>query len=339
MPRIAVLGTGANGAGIGADLIRAGLDVTFIEQWPEHVEAMRRHGLEVRMPDETATTQVHPLHLCEVATLREPFDVVFVLMKAYDTRWATELIKPHVRDDGLVVGVQNGMTVSTIADVMGPERTLGAVIEISSAMWEPGVVERHVPPSGSWFALGGIDPVAHARADEVAELLRHAGTVEVTDDILSAKWMKLVVNAAELVPTAIVGETMRAAVALPGMREFMVTAGVEAMDAAVAAGATPMPIFGLEGLEGNDPKAFVEPLIDAVFDQFALDNTTTTIHQDWSKHRHSEVEEINGLVVAEHERAGTKSPANKITLDIGLQIERGEAEAGLHQLDRLLASI
>jgi hypothetical protein len=34
-PRIAVVGTGANGAGIGVDLVRAGHDVTFIEQWPE----------------------------------------------------------------------------------------------------------------------------------------------------------------------------------------------------------------------------------------------------------------------------------------------------------------
>ena len=339
MPRIAVLGTGANGAGIGADLIRAGLDVTFIEQWPDHVEAMRRGGIEVRMPTETLVTQVNPLHLCEVATLRRAFDVVFVLVKAYDTRWAVELIKPHVAPDGLVVGVQNGMTVDTIADVMGAERTLGAVIEISSAMWEPGVVERHVPPAGSWFALGGIQPTAHARAEEVAVLLRHAGTVQVTNDIRSAKWMKLLVNAAELVPAAIVDLPMRAAAALPGMREFMIASGVEAMDAAIAAGRTPMAIFGLEGLEGKAPRSLVEPLIDAVFEQFALDSTTTTVHQDWSKGRHSEVEEINGHVVRERERHGQASPANEATLHIGLEIERGESKPGPHQLERLLAAL
>jgi glycerol-3-phosphate dehydrogenase len=33
--KIAVLGTGANGAAIGADLTRAGLDVVLIDQWPE----------------------------------------------------------------------------------------------------------------------------------------------------------------------------------------------------------------------------------------------------------------------------------------------------------------
>ena len=51
--KIAVLGTGANGASIGADLTRAGLDVTFIDQWPAHVEAMRKDGIRIEMPDET----------------------------------------------------------------------------------------------------------------------------------------------------------------------------------------------------------------------------------------------------------------------------------------------
>ena len=39
MPSIAIIGTGANGAAAGADLAGAGHDVTFIEQWPAHVEA------------------------------------------------------------------------------------------------------------------------------------------------------------------------------------------------------------------------------------------------------------------------------------------------------------
>ena len=42
--KIAVLGTGANGAAIGADLTRAGLDVVLIDQWPENVAAMRERG-------------------------------------------------------------------------------------------------------------------------------------------------------------------------------------------------------------------------------------------------------------------------------------------------------
>ena len=38
--KIAVLGTGANGSCVAADLTNAGLDVVLIDQWPEHVEAI-----------------------------------------------------------------------------------------------------------------------------------------------------------------------------------------------------------------------------------------------------------------------------------------------------------
>src|SRR5690348_12110720 len=127
--KIAIVGTGANGASIGADLTLAGEDVVFIEQWPAHVEAMRAHGVKINLPERTLTVDVRTLHLCEVATLRERFDVVLLLMKAYDTRWAAHLIAPYLREDGLMAGVQNGMTTGVVTEVLGADRTIGAVIE------------------------------------------------------------------------------------------------------------------------------------------------------------------------------------------------------------------
>ncbi len=103
MTSIAIVGTGANGAAIGADLAEAGHDVTFIEQWPAHVEAIRQHGIRVETPEEKVSAKVPVLHFCEVATLRRRFDVVLMLVKAYDTRWACELIKPYLADDGIAV--------------------------------------------------------------------------------------------------------------------------------------------------------------------------------------------------------------------------------------------
>ena len=88
--RIAVMGTGASGASIGADLTRAGLDVTFIEQWPSHVVAMRANGIRIEMPEQAITTPVRVFNLCEAVALRETFDVVLIVVKAYDTRWACE---------------------------------------------------------------------------------------------------------------------------------------------------------------------------------------------------------------------------------------------------------
>lgn len=75
--------------------------------------------------------------------------------------------------------------------------------------------------------------------------MRNSGTVEVVDDIHSAKWMKLIVNAAELIPSAIIDTALRDAAEDKAFLEVMRLAGYEAMAAALADGATIMPIIGM----------------------------------------------------------------------------------------------
>lgn len=86
--RIAVLGAGANGASVAADLARAGANAVLIDQWPENVERIRKHGLTVELPDETLRVPITAMHLCELGTIRDKFDTVLMLVKAYDSDWA-----------------------------------------------------------------------------------------------------------------------------------------------------------------------------------------------------------------------------------------------------------
>lgn len=335
--RIAVLGTGANGAGIGADLTRAGHDVTFIEQWPAHVEAMRANGVRVEMPHETQTTQVRVHHLCEVAEMRQHFDLVFVLVKAYDTRWACELIKPIMSPNGLAVGLQNGMQTDDMVEILGAHRVLGAVIEVSSNMFEPGVVERQSPPDRSWFAIGSLNTSTHGREETVAGILRAAGTVEISDDIRSSKWMKLVANAAELVPSAILDLPLGDAVRLPGMREFMIATGHEAVRTALASGRRLVPIFGMTEADISHPDDYAVMLLDRVLTEYTLPSTRTTVLQDWMKGRRSEVQEINGLVVRTQSELGGEAPLNARVVDVAMRIEAGDLQPGPENLALLLA--
>lgn len=336
---IAVVGTGANGAAVGADLTRAGLRVTLIDQWPANVEQLRAHGVRQETPDDTTLTPVRALHLCDVATLRERFDLVFVVVNAYDTRWACELIAPYVAPDGLVVGLQNGMTIDVMAQVTGSQRTLGSVIEIAAAMFDPGVVERHTPVQGTWFAVGGLDPAAHERAGVVADVLRHAGSVAVVDDIRSAKWMKLVVNSAELVTSACLDLPLLQAARVPGMHDFMLRAGKEAVRTSMALGQRIVPIFGLEDVDPAAPELFVERMLDAVYTQWSLPHTLTTVLQDWRKGRHSEVDELNGYVVRQQELLGGSAPANARTVEVAHRIEAGDLKPGVENAELLLAPL
>lgn len=148
--KIAMLATGANGSVISADLIEAGLDVSMIDMWGEHVEAMRANGLTIKTGDEERNIKVNAYHLSDVCTFTEKFDVVLLTSNGYDTRWLTELIKPHLADDGVVVGVQNCMTAETIAEIVGPERTVGCVVELASQMFEPAEIRRSTTKDHTW---------------------------------------------------------------------------------------------------------------------------------------------------------------------------------------------
>lgn len=321
--KVAVLGAGANGASIGADITEAGCDVVLIDQWPEHVQVMRQHGLRIDMPDQTLQLPVRAYHLCDVCTFTEQFDVVFLVVKAYDTRWSCQLIEPYVKTDGLVVGVQNGMTTDTIAEIVGPHRTIGCVIEIASTMFDPGVVTRHTPRGRSWFAIGGIDRATSGREHQVAALLRHCGSVETVGNIRATKWMKLVSNATVLVSTALLGLPIQEAVALPGAREWILRAGQEAFDIGVALGHPALPILGLTEQDMRQSNRVVETMLDVLLAGFVAPTTKTTVLQDWIKGRRSEVDSLNGLVVFEATRLGRSAPVNAAITDLAYRIEKG----------------
>jgi 2-dehydropantoate 2-reductase len=338
-PRIAVLGAGANGASIGADLTTAGHDVTLIEQWPEHVERMRSDGLRILSPEGELRVQPRTMHLCEVATLRARFDVVLMLMKAYDSRWAAQLIEPHLAEDGLLVGLQNGMTVDSVSAAVGIRRTMGAVIEVSSTMDEPGLVHRHTGVGQSWFAVGAPEGGPAGREEEIASLLRTSGTVQLADDIVATKWMKLISNSTLLVTSALLGLPMLDALHTDGMRRIMLKAGQEALAVGLALGHPVLPIFGLTPEEVADPDQVVEIMLDKLFAGFVKPGATTTVLQDWRKARRSEAEDLNGHVESEGVRLGVPTPMNSAVVELARSIERGELEPGLANLVAMSAAL
>jgi 2-dehydropantoate 2-reductase len=236
---------------------------------------------------------------------------------------AAQLIEPYLKSDGLLVGVQNGMTTQTIADVVGPSRSLGCVIEISSSMFVPGVTVRDSNHARSWFAVGPNEPEETGRAEEIAELLRHAGRVSVVENVQATKWMKLISNATTLVSTALFGLSIHEGAASPEGRDLMLRSGQEALEVGQALGHPVLPIFGLTENGVAHLNSVVDLLLDTLLKGFTLPTTKTTVLQDWMKGRHSEVNDLNGTVVAEAEWLGREAPVNAAIVEMALEIESG----------------
>jgi 2-dehydropantoate 2-reductase len=337
--RIAVMGVGAIGSSVGADLVDAGEEVLLVDQWPAHVEAMRAHGLRVVMPDCDLQVAVRAMHLCDLAAERPVFDIVFLATKSYDTTWASHLIAPFLADDAVFVGLQNGMNDDTIMSIVGRSRTVASVVELSAEIYEPGFVQRDTTRTGTWFGLGELDGAITDRLREVANLLGHSAQVSVTGNILGAKWTKLVTNSMTMGPFSLFGLKNWDAAALPGMTEISLGIGRESAAVGAALGHRLEPIFGLsaEDFAGSDDQVLITAM-RTLHRHVGKEATTATV-QDHLKGRRTELEYITGTVVQKGRAVGVPTPINEAVLDLGRQIGAGTRRMDPSNLEVLKSMI
>jgi 2-dehydropantoate 2-reductase len=322
---LAVLGTGSIGSCVGADLTKAGHNAVLIDQWPAHIEAMKINGLRIVMTRSGAElhTPVRALHLCEVCALRDQFDIVFLTAKSYDTGWMVEFIKPHLKPDGVLVSLQNSLNDEWIAPLIGYERDIGGVVELSAKMFEPGLVKRNTDHSRTWFALGELHGRVTPRVEEVAEILRAVGKTDVTTNIWGAKWTKLVVNCMFM---AICG--------ILGILDWEVTQNPQPL------GYRLEPIFGLspEDFLGSTDEVLKKNLM-ALISHIGKESLNCIL-QDHMKGRRSEVEFLNGLVVRKGREAKVPTPLNEAIASLDRQVEQGTLkpdQSNLPMLEKLIA--
>lgn len=322
--RFALIGSGAVGSSLGSDLVAAGFDVTFFDPWWHHVEAIKSNGLTVNVPTGSATHHIDAHHLHEVAETKRQFDVVFTAVKAYDTRWACELAKPLMREDSVLVGLQNGMTIDESSEILGAERSMGCVLGIAANLPEPGVVNREFDSSETWLSVGEVTGDMSDRLKDVHEALSHTAQVEMTADIRSAKWMKLLANIPEMLPSGILGLPLLDAAQAPGVRAVMDQMSREAYALAEALGITFQPTLGLTQDDVIESDEYAVGLLDVILTSYSRPSTRVAVLQDWEKGRRAEIDAFSGYIVRESEKQGIDAPVNRAVVNIARQIEAGK---------------
>ena len=332
--KIAVLGAGAIGSSVGADLTRAGHDVTIVDQWPAQVEALKAEGITIRMPEEEVKTAVHALHLCELASANLEFDIALLAVKSNDHRWMAELMRPYLKSDGVLVGVQNGMNDDSLASIIGRDRVVGCALELSAEIFTPGLVKRNTARATTWFAVGELDGFYTPRVQEIAALLGNVGRCDVTNNIYGAKWTKLIANTMTMGPFGLLGLGNAEAANLPGMFDISVKLGRESFAVGAALGYRVEPIFGLRADEfaGSSDENLVTAMKTLL--GHVSRGRTAPIH-DHIKGRRSEMEFIPGVVARKGRELGIPTPCNDAVVELDRQINQGLLRMDRSNFERL----
>ena len=316
--RIGIVGAGGIGAIVGGMLSRAGHDVTLVDQWPGHVNAMKKDGLRITGVMGEHVVPVKALHIHELQGVGEPFDMVFVAVKAYDTDWATTLMLPHLAPDGVVVSFQNGINDERIAAIAGRERTLGCVITIGAAVYDPGVALcTNVEPVA--FKIGELDGSETPRIAEIARIMNDVGLSKTTTNLWGERWAKLASNCMGNPLTALAGYTYAEALHRPETRRIETQVGAECIRAARAAGHDVEAVLGMppdqivdaaEGRNIEDLEAGMLALADRLGG-----SARASFLQDVMKGRRTEIEYLNGFVSEQGRSLGVATPFNDAVIE------------------------
>jgi len=241
---VLIWGAGAIGGILGAYWARAGVPVLMVDIDADHVGACRGVGLRISGPVDAFSVKVPCLTPSE---LNGTYRRVVLAVKAQATQKAIHALAPHLAADGFVMSAQNGLNERMIAEVVGPDRTMGAFVNYGADWQEPGHV---LFGNRGAVVVGEIVGPPRTRTSAMLELLQiFEPDALLTPDIWCYLWGKLGYGAM-LFATALTHDTMTESFEEPSRIPLLIGLAREVMLVTRAEGVVP------RGFNGYDPAAF-----------------------------------------------------------------------------------
>jgi len=236
--KIAIAGAGAMGSGTGFALAKGGADVTLIDPFAAHMEAIKKNGLLVEYGNGN-TEKIQLNAVTSVDKIKGTFDMVIFLVKRNVSEKAYDGVASIISEDTYVVSLQNGLGNHEFLQERKPEdKIIYGCINASTRIIEPGKISL-IPFGAVNFFIGslGKSAPAQAAAKKLSELFVKGGfTSEYKDEIDKQIWVKALVNIAVNSVSAVTGLKVPYFFAHPKSAWLMTELVQEAADVAKARG-------------------------------------------------------------------------------------------------------
>src|SRR5215468_6881177 len=342
--KILFVGAGAIGSYIGSFLSRSGHHVTLVDPWAEQVETIRSKGISVTGPHDPFVARPKAFHLGESQRMPRDFDLAFVAMKVYDTAWAAQVALRHIKPEGFIVASENCWPDPIVASVAGASRSLGLIMsKIGVALWKPGQVERGAEKGQGTghdvFRVGEHDGRITARTKEVAEMLKVIDGSLATDNLWGERWSKLCANSTGNPVQAMSGLGSFEIASSEVGRAITIHLGAESARVGLALGYR-IPKFGGTTVEqwADAGRRETYETLDRMLTPTSSGSRSwrASMGQDVTKGRLTEIDYMNGYVVAKGHERGIPTPVSGAVVDMVHEVERGTRPAAPQNIEQTL---
>lgn len=291
------------GGSLAAHATRAGHDVTVVDVSADVLKQIRTNGISVQTPEGPFTA--NPTVTDDPADVGV-VDVIVLFVKAQHTESAARSLTPMIGPHTAVTTLQNGWgNADRLAAVVPAEQLVIGVTYNSCTLSGPGQVV-HTGRGGT--VTGPYQGTDLVHAGTVTSLLNSSGwSAEANAAVRSEIWKKLVLNCATL-PTAALSLLTAGALGEPGeLRDLVDQIAAEAVEVAVAQGLDVVLDERVEAIHGVLERAGAGK---------------ASMLQDVLARRKTEIETVNGAVVAAADRLGIAAPLNRAMVALVHGLER-----------------
>lgn len=336
--KIAVYGAGSMGMILGALMTRGGLDVTLIDSYETHVKAMAQRGAHITGKIDVTI----PVRAITPDKMEDTYDLVFLMTKQTANVEAAELLLPHLHESSIVCTLQNGVPELSVGKLFGVDRTIGGIMMWSAGLVCPGesmlntTLDDNAYPL---FEIGEVDGQVTTRIQLVAQTLEHMGKVIITENLMGARWFKVMVNSTISGMSTALGITFYQALREDPFRTYSAFVARECGRVCKASGIQMTPF------QGEDPAEICD--FDSAEDMARFQKMITTIIPGDNKtgiasmlmdikngKTKTEIDMINGFVTEQGDRWNVDTPFNDAIVAIVKDIEAGRVTYCLENLSR-----
>lgn len=322
LARILVIGPGALGVIAAVRLQNAGHVVAVAARSPEKAARLGDAGLRVQQDDASILHANVPI-LGSPSEVDAPFDLILHTTKAQAAEAALRTWLPSLAPDGWVVPFQNGLLTDRM-QAIAPGRVIACAVYYGATL----VGEGHSRQTGPGWLFVGPWPTGAAGpgtpAHRLAEVLDSIVPTRAHANMQCVKWSKLVLNSAQTSLGVVTGLTMH------GMARDDDVA--RTFQAVIREGLAVMAAQDLKPVRvGPANLALLGRLPAALFPAAMRLRTrkhgayTSSSAQSLARGEPSEVDQINGAIVAAGRRFDVATPLNVALVARVHAIERGEA--------------
>ena len=304
-PNVVIVGAGAMGCLFGGLLAEGGLDVTLVDIWRDHVDAIDKGGLGIVGFGGDRTIRIRAT--TEPAGIASA-DVVFFQCKAFANAAAAAAVS-HLFGSRptLAISFQNGLgNEETLSRALGEANVMGGLTAQGATIVAPGVVRNFGDlPTYVGEMTGGLSDRARRLA---ASLSRHGLPTRASADIKRDKWKKLLGNVGLSATSGATDLTSVEIMRVPELRATVFRAVEEAAAVASACGID---------LDVDEAREVLLRLADTAGG--GTGNSKSSLRADLANRRKTEVDYIYGSVARLGHEHGVPTP----TIDTLIGIVKG----------------